>query len=107
MNADVHSKKKELESDLKEIEDEMIDIEHWIEFSNFNAVQGYKASQELKRCREKRRSIKNELLVLDIILEQNINDNATEEVLRRVRGIDNRSYLPRVRTDLFFIESEC
>lgn len=90
-----------LEKELKIIEDERLDIEHWIEFSKFNGVQGYIVSKELKECRMKRRTIKNELLVLDIILEQKVNGNMIEEVKKRILGMDSRTYKPRIRTDLF------
>lgn len=83
------------------MEDELLDIEHYIEFSTLNAAQGYKASKELKVCRMKRRSVKNELLVLDIILEQRVDEMVSEEIHKRVQGMDRRTYKPRVRTDLF------
>ncbi len=66
---EVQKRKEELEKHLHDLENELIDIEHYIEFSNLNAAQGYKASKDIKDCRMKRRSVKNELLVLDIILE--------------------------------------
>jgi len=49
----------------------------------------------------KRRSIKNELLVLEIILEQRVNEMIGEEIYRRVQGIDKRTYKPRIKKDLF------
>lgn len=98
---DASEKKEILTKQLKNLDDEMLDIEHYIEFSSLNAAQGCKASKELKQCRIKRRHVKNELLVLDIILEQNISDSVVEEVYKRIGGIDKRSYKPRVRTDLF------
>lgn len=98
---DALHRKEELLKQLHGLEDEKLDIEHYIEFSNLNAAQGYKASKELKVCRMKRRSVKNELLVLDIILDQRVNELVNEEVYRRVQGLDSRTYKPRVRTDLF------
>lgn len=94
-------RKEELTKQLHNLENELIDIEHYIEFSNLNAAQGYKASKDIKNCRVKRRSVKNELLVLDIILEQRVNEMVDEEIHKRVQGIDKRTYKPRIRTDLF------
>lgn len=98
---EVKTRKEQLMNQLHRFEDELMDIEHYIEFSNLNAAQGYKASKEIKECRMKRRSVKNELFVLDIILEQRTNEMISEEIQKRVQGLDRRTYKPRVRKDLF------
>lgn len=98
---DANNRKSILIKQLKELEDELLDIEHYIEFSSLNVVQGYKIEDELKQCRIKRRHVKNELLVLEIILEQNISDSVVEEVHKRIGGMDKRTYKPRIRKDLF------
>ncbi len=98
---EAQKRKAELTKQLHNLEDELLDIEHYIEFSNLNASQGYKASKDIKDCRIKRRSVKNELLVLDIILEQRVNKILDEEIHKRVQEIDKRTYKPRIRTDLF------
>ncbi len=77
-------RKEELMKQLHDLEGELLDIEHYIEFSNLNAAQGYKASKDIKECRVKRRSVKNELLVLEIILEQRVNEMVDEEIHKRV-----------------------
>lgn len=94
-------RKEQLMNQLHRFEDELMDIDHYIEFSNLNAAQGYKASKEIKECRMKRRSVKNELLVLDIILEQRTNEIIYEEIQKRIQGLDRRTYKSRVRKDLF------
>lgn len=98
---DAKERKEELLKQLHDLEDEKIDIEHYIEFQNLNAAQGYKASNELKKCRIKRRTVKNELLVLEIILQQKLEKMLEEEIQRRIVSLDNRTYKPRIRTDLF------
>ena len=98
---DATKRKEVLEKVLQELEDEMLDIEHYIEFQNLNAAQGYKASKELKTCRMKRRSVKNELTVINIILEQKMREVVSSEILHRIQGLDTRTYKPRIRTDLF------
>lgn len=95
------SRKEELLKQLHKLEDELLDVEHYIEFSNLNAAQGYKASKDIKECRMKRRSIKNELLVLDIILEQRVDEMVSEEIYKRIQALDRRTYKPRIRKDLF------
>lgn len=101
LTKDILHRKEELIKQLHKLEDELLDIEHWIEFSRFNGVQGYMASRELKDCRLRRRSVKNEIRVLDIILEQNIEKIVGEEIQKRITDMDNRTYKPRVRADLF------
>lgn len=98
---DATARKIILEKQLKDLEDEKIDIEHYIEFSSLNAAQGCKASKELKQCRMKRRHVKNEIFVLDMILKQNISVSLIEEIIEKIRVMDKRTYKPRVRTDLF------
>lgn len=99
--AEALQRKEILERQLKNLEDEMLDIEHYIEFQNLNAAQGYKASKELKECRMKRRSVKNELAVINIILGQKIREMFSDEVYQGIKELDERIYKPRVRTDLF------
>ena len=94
-------RKEILIKQLHDLEDEKQDIEHYIEFQNLNAAQGYKASKELKICRVKRRSVKNELAVINIILSQSIKDILNNEVYQKVEELDKRTYNPRIRTDLF------
>lgn len=94
---DAKKRKELLEKQLRDLEDEKLDIEHYIEFQNLNAAQGYKASKELKTCRVKRRSVKNELAVLNIILKLPIK----EQVLKKIEELDMRTYCPRIRKDLF------
>lgn len=98
---DAKKRKNILEKQLHELEDERLDIEHYIEFQNLNAAQGYKASKELKTCRVKRRSVKNELAVIDIILELQMKEMVSDRIYQRIGELDKRTYKPRVRTDLF------
>ena len=65
------------------------------------AAQGYKAYKMLKERRIKRRSIKNELQVVDIILGKKISETATDEIEKAISGMDKRKYEPRVMTELF------
>lgn len=98
---DAIKQKEILEKQLQKLEDERLDIEHYIEFQNLNAAQGYKASKELKNCRIKRRTVKNELAVIDIILSHKMEEIVSNEVHQKVKELDKRTYRPRIRTDLF------
>lgn len=96
----VHRKDK-LVDQLSVVDREICDILHYIEFCNLNAAQGYKAYKMIKERRIRRRSIKNELQVLDIILGKRISETATDEIQKAVEGMDKRKYEPRVMKELF------
>lgn len=94
-------RKDNLLSQLSKIDQELSDIDHYIEFVNLNAAQGYKAYKMIKDRRIIRRSIKNELDVLNIILGKKISETATDEIQKAISGMDKRTYEPRVLSELF------
>lgn len=94
-------RKDNLLSQLSKIDQELSDINHYIEFVNLNAAQGYKTYKMIKDRRIKRRSIKNELDVLNIILGKKISETATDEIQKAISGMDKRTYEPRVLNELF------
>lgn len=98
---DALHRKDELIEKLSNVDKELCDIYHYIEFCNLNAAQGYKAYKMIKDRRIKRRSIKNELDVLAIILGKKISETATDEIQKCIAGMDNRTYEPRVLKELF------
>lgn len=99
--AEALHRKEELINQLSEVDKELCDINHYIEFCNLNAAQGYKAYKMIKDRRIKRRSIKNELDVLSIILGKKISETATDEIQKAISGMDKRTYEPRVLNELF------
>ena len=94
-------RKDDLLSQLSKVDQELSDIDHYIEFVNLNAAQGYKAYRMIKDRRIIRRSIKNELDVLNIILGKKISETATDEIQKAISGMDKRTYEPRVLNELF------
>lgn len=94
-------RKNELLGQLSKVDQELSDINHYIEFCNLNAAQGYKAYRMIKDRRIIRRSIKNELDVLNIILGKKISETATDEIQKAISGMDKRTYEPRVLNELF------
>lgn len=98
---DALHRKEELIEQLSNVDKELSDIYHYVEFCNLNAAQGYKAYKMIKDRRIKRRTIKNELEVLGIILGKKISETATDEIMKCVAGMDNRTYEPRVLNELF------
>lgn len=87
--------------ELSFVDRELSDINHYIEFCNLNAAQGWKAYKMIKERRIKRRSIKNEIQILNIILDKKISDTVTNEILESMSKMDKRTYEPRVMNELF------
>lgn len=98
---DSEGRKDELTEALSEVDKEISDINHYIEFGKFNAYQGYLAFDMLKQRLMKRRKIKNELTVLFQLGECKITSDKLENIQRAISELDNRKYQPRVLIDLF------
>lgn len=98
---DTLHRKEELCEELSFVDRELSDINHYIEFCNLNAAQGWKAYKMIKERRIKRRSIKNEIQILNIILDKKISDTVTNEILESMSKMDKRTYEPRVMNELF------
>jgi len=88
-------------SQLSEVNKEICDLSHYIEFCTFNASQGYKACKIFKDLRQKRRKIKNELEIVDYILNKKMVESASEDISQLIDRINNRKYEPRVMKELF------
>lgn len=98
---DASNRKDVLLQQLSDIDKEISDIMHYIEFSKLNAAQGYKAFKMIKDRRIKRRSIKNELNIVEVILSKKFNDSISKEIMKAVENMDKRTYEPRVLKELF------
>ena len=83
------------------VDKEISDILHYIEFYSFNACDGYKLAKELKNLRLKRRDIKNQLEVINIISNHTCNMLADGKTNKALCNIENKQYTPRVLTEIF------
>ena len=92
----------ELQSSLSNIDKEVLDLEHYIEFYNFNASKGYKAYKMLQETLIKRREIKNSIQKCNIIWNGNIRDFVDDRAIgKQVKNIDNKKYKARILNELF------
>lgn len=97
----LQKRRKCLNSALSLVDKKKTDIEHYIEFNNLSASQGYKAAKLLKDCLEERRRIKNELEQIGNVSRMSIGfigNGNMRNVLKRTNG---KQYTPRVLTELF------
>ena len=84
-----------------EVDKEISDIMHFIEFNNFSASDGYKLCKAIKDLRLRRRKIKNELELINIVNVHTLNNVALGQTNKAITGLDNKKYAPRVLADLF------
>ena len=97
----MEERKNKLSGDLSNIDKEITDIQHYIEFGNFNAYQGWLAFSMLRHRLKKRRKIKNEFQILSQIGECKINSAMVNDIQAAIHKINNKSYTPRVLPELF------
>lgn len=96
------------EEELKKIDQEIQDLLHVIELGAFDAAKGSQILKQLKKARQERRRVKNDLELLEPIKEfisyakpseKNIGQSIGK--LRNVVNVqEHRTYRMRVRTDL-------
>lgn len=95
------NRKRKLCQELSLVDKELCDILHYIEFCNLNAAQGYKAYKMVKERRILRRKIKDEISILDSILDQKVSQTAKNTIQKIAENMDKRTYEPRVLKELF------
>lgn len=98
---DAEKRKEELVGLLSEVDKEISDINHYIEFGKFNAYQGWLAFTMLQNRLRKRRKIKDELSVINQLGECKITSDMMIDIKNAIAELGNRKYVPRVLTQLF------
>lgn len=86
---------------LSLIDKEISDIAHAAEFYTLNAAQGYKIYKLLHESRIERRKVKDEMEKIRYILEETMNGALANRISKKIIGLDNRQYSPRVLKELF------
>ena len=89
-----------LENRLCETQSKICDIEHAIEFYNYNARDGYKMYKRLKELRLERRKYKDALLVCEI-MASSFGSTDWVELDGRLPNLAERVYKPRFYPELF------
>ena len=89
---------------LSQVDKEICDIMHYIEFNSLDAANGYKMYKMLRDCRMRRRKIKDDMEMVDASLQALGDQTLLEKLkicLKRMESLDYRQYHPRVLTELF------
>lgn len=95
------SRKNELLEKLSDIDKQIVDIEHYIEFGKFNCYQGWMCFKMLQNTLQQRRKYKNEIAVLNLIKQCKFNKESLEALASTVADIQNKCYRPRAFPELF------
>ena len=90
-----------LKKKIHEVDLEIVDIEHAAEFYNLNAAEGYKLYKNLHDARNKRRKYKDDLEKINYVLESSCKSKDMKNLQKRIVGLDNRKYKPRINSKLF------
>ena len=90
-----------LKSELSRLDKERVDIEHAAEFYNLSASQGYNLYKRLHNNAIERRKVKDEIYKITTIFGSQINSTGAENIKKSFKGLEGRSYTPRVLSELF------
>ena len=94
-------RKKVLDLELLEIEREITDIYHVMEFYNLDAAKGYKIYKMMQERLIRRRQNKDETLKIDYILSGGIKGLTNKQTRKHFEAMENRQYQPRALKELF------
>ena len=97
----LEKRKKVLEVELLEIEREITDIYHAMEFYNLDAAKEYKIYKMMQERLIRRRQNKDEMLKINYILNGGINGLTSKETRKHIESMENRYYQLRVLKELF------
>ena len=101
-------RKNELMCQLSNVDRELSNCLHEIELcKNMNACDGYKEYRRIKIILEKRRVIKDELIVVKSILSSNLQSIGSDRIQKVIDGLGNRKFTIRdVDLDEIYIEGD-
>lgn len=91
----------ELSTKLSDVDKEITDIEHYIEFGKFNCYQGWLCFKMLQNLLQQRRQYKNEMQVITRMKESKISGSSIKALFEGVKEIQNKLYTPRKFPELF------
>lgn len=96
-----HKEQSELSKKMSRVDQEVADIQHYIEFNRLNAAEGYKAFKMLQDKLLERRVIKDDLAKFQILSSAKVSDIYDGTLESRIDEFYSRDYTPRVLKELF------
>ena len=91
----------ELSQEVQDVDLEISDVIHYIEFNNLNAREGYKIYKRLKELLCKRRHLKFEQKIVSSINRNHKASDYISDIIATIKECTNDVYKPRIATDLF------
>ena len=90
-----------LGQEISDVESKIIDVEHYIEFKQLNARNGYMAYKKLKELLCERRRLKNEQKIINEINKNQSVNAPIKKIISVIEEGDKYSYKPRILVDMF------
>ena len=94
-------RKKVLELEYLEIEREITDLYHAMEFYNLNVTKGFKLYKMMQERLIRRRKNKDETLKINYILSGGIKGLTSNQTKEKIEKLNHRQYQPRALKELF------
>lgn len=79
-----------LAEELRRVDRELSDLEHFIEFTDLDIRRGFKAYKKLQTLRQTRRELKRRLKLAKEINSQNIDPNVIKSVISYLKNVNYR-----------------
>lgn len=90
---EAEQRKEFLNGKLSDTDKEIENVKHEIEFSqNMNVCDGYSEYKKMRELLRKRREIKDELFIVNLILSSNLSAVSQNQIERSAEGLANRKY---------------
>lgn len=96
----IESRHQKLVERLSQLDLAIVDLEHMMEFNEYNARDGYKVYKKMHDIRCERRAIKDELMIISE-LQNAVNVDAVIQVENNLKSLANRKYTPRTNITAF------
>lgn len=94
---EARDRKSALNQKLSDVDKELCDLMHSIEFAEkFDMYEAWKALNKIKEIREKRRSIKDEQMIIQNAFSNGITYLNRRSVKKAVNGLSERKYTIRI-----------
>lgn len=97
----IETTKQGLVSELSDIDQEICDIRHYIEFGRLNAYQGWAACEMMKKSLQQRRKIKDLLYIISEVKTRRNGTTESERAKNAIQILNKRTYIPRKLGFLF------
>jgi len=101
LRQETNNRKAELIQMLSDVDKEISDLYHFIENSSLDAYRGYLSYKHLRGRLIRRRDIKEELELIQIVDDNVLAENRIDSIIANLQNGRARNYVPRALNALF------